>query len=585
MDQADKLIGDQRIPLKQFLKKCWSFFKPISKYFILAIIFIIINVGFDIILPLFIEKIVDYLSINTEESVKTIIYLAIAYFGVTCVNQIFRFIEAYLLARAGNKVVYDMRVQTFEHIEKMSLDQFEVMPVGSLVTRVCSYTNQMSELFTNQLINLLRNAFMIIGVYTIMVVKNAKLSLIILGFAVVVFCISLFFRKIVSKLARAEKGTISDLNTIISEDLNGMKIVQLFSKEQKASDDFRKINKKYSSLRFKLMMSFSFYRPLITFIQYAAIAVVFVCGLRFNMEAGLVVAFYLFIAKFFEPVQQISDQLVHIERSISSSERLFNLLDVEPAVIDKPEAQDVEKFNGKIEFRHVWFSYDNKNWVLKDVNFVINKGETCAFVGATGAGKTTILSLLVKSYVPQKGQILIDDVDINDIKVSSLRNGIGQMLQDVFLFSGTIKDNVTLFDEKFSEEEINSALSYVNADIFVNQLENKMNTQIVERGENFSAGQRQLLSFARTILHKPQILLLDEATANIDTETEILIQDSLDKIKSLGTMLVVAHRLSTIKNADQIICLKNGVVVEKGKHAELLKQKGYYYKLNELQFK
>ena len=364
-----------------------------------------------------------------------------------------------------------------------------------------------------------------------------------------------------------------------------MKIIQIFNQEDRMKEKFYKKNKLFRDTRYKMMGYFSFYKPFINFLSYVAISVVFIIGIKINITAGAIVAFYLYISKFFSPIEEICHQYVHIQRAVTSCERLYNLLDVEPKVIDKETAKDVEKFNGKIEFKHVWFSYDNKNWVLKDVSFVVKKGETCAFVGATGAGKTTILSLLTKSYVLQKGQILIDDVDINDIKISSLRKGIGQMLQDVFLFSGSIKSNITLFDDKFTNEEINSAINYVNADTFIDSLDDGIEQEVVERGENLSAGQRQLLSFARTILHKPQILLLDEATANIDTETEVTIQNSLEKIKTLGTMIVVAHRLSTIKNSDQIICLQNGEIVEKGTHNELLKNKGYYYKLSELQFK
>ena len=311
----------------------------------------------------------------------------------------------------------------------------------------------------------------------------------------------------------------------------------------------------------------------------------FFLSAKYVLTAGTVVVFAWFLDKFFEPIQSVSDQLLHIERAFTAAERLYNLMDVQPKVVDKEDAKEITHFDGKIEFRNVWFSYDDKNWVLKDVSFVVNKGDTCAFVGATGAGKTTILSLLTKAYRPQKGQILIDDVDIEDIKISSLRAGIGQMLQDVFLFEGTIKSNITLFEDKYSEEEIKEACDYVNASYFIDKLPHKYDEKVVERGENFSQGQRQLLSFARTILAKPQILVLDEATANIDTETEAIIQDSLNKMSSLGTMLVVAHRLSTIQKADKIICLQNGEVVESGTHNELLKNKNYYYKLYQLQVK
>ena len=583
-DDKSKLIGDVKIPLGQLLKRTFKYLKPHKLKIALAIFLILISVAFDIAVPLIYRYIVDKL--NSGNIVLSILIGGvILYFTCFLFSQAMRFINTIILQKVGNNVVYQIRTEVFEHIEKMSLDQFEVMPVGSLVTRVCNYTSQISDLFTNQLANILRNSLSVIGVFGVMVYLSWKLALIVLCLGVVVVFASIMFRKRINKLNRLEKGYLSDLNTTLSEDLSGMKIIQLFNKEDSAREEFKYKNNLYRKNRYKIMSTFSFYRPFIYFIQYIGTAILFLLAAGFELTAGTVVVFAWFLEKFFEPIQQISDQLLHLERAFTASERLFNLLDVQPMVVDKNDAKEIEHFDGKIEFRNVWFSYDNKNWVLKDVSFVVNKGETCAFVGATGAGKTTIFSLLTKAYQPQKGQILIDDVDINDIKVSSIRSAIGQMLQDVFLFSGTIKSNITLFDDAFSEEEIKSACDYVNASYFIDKLEHKYDEKIVERGENFSQGQRQLLSFARTILHKPQILLLDEATANIDTETEAIIQDSLNKMSNLGTMLVVAHRLSTIQKADQIICLQNGQIIESGTHGELLKNKKYYYKLYKLQFR
>jgi ATP-binding cassette subfamily B protein len=302
------------------------------------------------------------------------------------------------------------------------------------------------------------------------------------------------------------------------------------------------------------------------------------------MTAAVAVEFYLYVSRFFNPVQSIADQLNAIQKANSASERLFNLLDIKPEVLDEPDAIEVDNFEGKIEFRNVWFAYEKENWILKNVSFVIEPKQTVAFVGATGAGKTTILGLIVRNFEIQKGQILIDDIDIKRIKIKSLRRKIGQMLQDVFLFSGTMRDNITLHDNSYSDEQVMQACKYVNADSFINKSEKGLNEMVIERGENFSQGQRQLISFARTVLSEPQVLVLDEATANIDTETEVLIQESLEKMKNIGTMLIVAHRLSTIQKADQIIVLQHGEIIEKGNHQSLLKQKGHYYKLYKLQF-
>ena len=583
-DNKSKLIGDVKIPFRVILKRTFKYLKPHKWRMFFALLLVVISVGLDIVVPLIYRDIVD--NLNSVNIILKLLFGGVAVY-LTCViiSQGIRFFETKILQKVGNNVVYQMRVEVFEHIEKMSLDQFEVMPVGSLVTRVCNYTSQLSDLYTNQLTNLLRNILTVVGVYAVMLFISPLLALIILGIAIVVLIASYFFRKRISRLHRLEKGYLSDLNTTLSEDLNGMKIIQLFNREDSAREGFKKRNTTYRNNRFKIMATYTFHRPFVILCQYIGTAILFFFSAKLALTAGTVVVFAWFLEKFFEPVQSIADQLMHIERALTSSERLFNLMDVQPKVVDKEDAKEIKHFSGKIEFRNVWFSYDDKNWVLKDVNFVVEPGQTFALVGATGAGKTTIFSLLTKAYKPQKGQILIDDVDINDIKVSSIRAAIGQMLQDVYLFSGTIKSNITLSDDKYSDAEIEAACEYVNADYFIDKLPNKLEEKVVERGENFSQGQRQLLSFARTVLAKPQILLLDEATANIDTETEAIIQDSLSKMSTLGTMLVVAHRLSTIQKADQIICLQNGEVIERGTHNELLKNKNYYWRLYQLQFK
>ena len=418
-------------------------------------------------------------------------------------------------------------MEVFEHIENMSQNQFNMMPVGSLVTRVANYTTSMSDLFTNVLVTLLRNILTIIGVYIIMFFLSWKLSLILTGFVLVVFGASVLFRTVITKIWRTERAQTSELNTFLNENLSGMKLIQIFNQEKRKENEFNERNIRLRRTKFKAILAFALYRPFINLLYYGALAVTFFVGIAFSLSAGEIVAFYLFLSRFFNPVQNIADQLNQIQKATTSSERLFNLLDVKPESLDKPNAIHVDSFMGKIEFRHVWFAYEKEDWILKDVSFVIEPRQTVAFVGATGAGKTTILSLIVRNYEIQKGQILIDDIDITDIEVKSLRKAVGQMLQDVFLFTGTVRSNITLHDDSFTNEEINQVCEYVNADKFISRLEKGLDEEVIERGENFSQGQRQLLSFARTVLHKPQILILDEATANIDTETEKLIQDSL----------------------------------------------------------
>ena len=578
-----KLKGDKSIPRKVMLKRTWKYAKPEIGRIVLALVLVLINVGIDIVFPILMSRLTNNLQ-SPDISMKIILMIAGGYLLLALVSSAFAYIEAMILQKAGQRIVYNLRMEVFEHIENMSQDQFNEMPVGSLVTRVVSYTSSLSELFTSILVNLLKNILTIIGVYSIMFFISWKLSLVMLAFVVVVFIISFFFRKIIHKIFTKERQYISDLNTFLSENLSGMRIIQLFNQEKRKEKQFDEKNNNLRRTRYQILIAFGIYRPLISFIYFGAVAVTFTFALQTIISAGEVVAFYLYLSKFFNPIQNIADQINGIQRAVTASERLFNLLDVQPQVLDEPDAIEIDRFEGKIEFKNVWFAYKKDEWILKDISFVIEPKQTCAFVGATGAGKTTILSLIVRNYEIQKGQILIDGIDIKHIKIKSLRKAIGQMLQDVFLFSGTIRNNITLHDDSFSDQEIAETCEYVNADKFINKLEKKYDEEVIERGENFSQGQRQLLSFARTVIHKPQILILDEATANIDTETEVLIQESLEKIKNIGTMLIVAHRLSTIQKADQIIVLQKGEIIERGTHQQLLKNHSYYYKLYQLQF-
>ena len=582
-EDNEKLFGDKKIPLKVMFKRLMHYILPEWKAFAVAFLLIIINVAIDVALPLALRYTTDELG-KASPSLSFIINLTVGWFALSVISQIIIYFESMILQKTGQRIVYKLRMEVFEHIENMSQNQFNIMPVGSLVTRVANYTTSMSDLFTNVVVSLLRNVLTIVGVYAIMFFLSWKLSLMLLGFVIVVFIASFIFRKIITKIWRKERQYTSDLNTFLNENLSGMKIIQIFNQEKRKENEFNEKNALLRKTKFKAVIAFASYRPFISFLYFAALAVTFFVGVSLALTAGEIVAFYLYLSRFFNPVQNIADQLNQIQKATTSSERLFNLLDVQPESLDKPNPIHVDHFEGRIEFKNVWFAYEKEEWILKNVSFVIEPKQTVAFVGATGAGKTTILSLIVRNYEIQKGQILIDGIDIADIEIKSLRKAVGQMLQDVFLFTGNIRNNITLHDEDFTDEEINKVCEYVNADKFINKLDKGLDEEVIERGENFSQGQRQLLSFARTVLHKPQILILDEATANIDTETEKLIQESLEKMKSIGTMLVVAHRLSTIQNADQIIVLQNGEVIETGTHQSLLRQKGYYHKLYLLQF-
>ncbi len=582
-DELEKLKGDVKLPLGVIIRRTLHYISSEKGGFILSLLLLLLNVVLDSISPLFTSKITDEL-VRDNINIRLILNLAILSFVIMCINQFFLYTESMILQNCGQRIIYRLRREIFEHIENMSLNQFNEMPVGSLVTRVTSYTASMSDLFTGVLVRILRDMTTLVGVYVIMFFISPSLSFAMLGVVALVFFISYFFSKTVREIFRKERACISDVNTFLSENLAGMKLTQVFNQEGTKEEQFNEKNEALRKQRFNVIKAFGVYRPLISFIYNCSIALCFAGGVVLHLSAGEIVAFYMYLSKFFHPIQNLADQLNALQKALTASERIFNLLDVKPDVIDREDALEIDHFEGKIEFKNVWFAYTDENWILKDVSFVIEPKQTCAFVGATGAGKTTILSLIVRNYEVQKGEILIDGININNIRISCLRKAIGQMLQDVFLFSGTIRDNITLHDDTFTEDEIHEACVYVNADSFIDRLPKGIDEEIIEKGENLSQGQRQLLSFARTVIHKPQILILDEATANIDTETEVLIQQSLEKMKSIGTMLVVAHRLSTIQHADQIIVLQNGEIVERGNHQQLLKNRGYYYKLYQLQF-
>ena len=482
---------------------------------------VMVNVILDMLSPLLTSTLTDEL-VSDNVRLSFIINISILAFVIVVISQTFLYIESKILQNCGQRIIFRLRNEIFRHIENMSLNQFAQMPVGSLVTRVTSYTASMSDLFTGVFVRILKDITTLIGVYVVMFVISPSLSLV-------------------------------------------------------------KNNEIYKQTR-NVIKGFGIFRPLVSTIYNLSVALSFTLGVIFHLTAGEIVAFYLFLSRFFNPIQDLADQLNALQKAFTASERIFNLLDVKPDVLDSEDALEIDNFKGHIEFKNVWFAYEGEDWILKDVSFEIEPKTTCAFVGATGAGKTTILQLIVRNYEVQKGEILIDGININKIKISSLRRAIGQMLQDVFLFSGSIASNITLHDDRFSDDDIKEACKYVNANSFIDKLPNGINEEIIEKGENLSQGQRQLLSFARTVIHKPQVLILDEATANIDTETEVLIQASLEKMKNIGTMLVVAHRLSTIQHADQIIVLQHGEIIERGNHQELLHKHGYYYKLYQLQF-
>lgn len=575
---------------RDIIRRSFAYIKPHRKRFFLAIFFMIIVVALELTFPYLSGLAIGKLSHPETTKYITILALALGYFGSIVSSLIFMYFQTILLQKTGQAIVYQLRQDVFTHIESLSMDQINSVPIGKLVSRVTSDTNAINELYTNIFINLLKNILSLFGVFGIMVAIHPTLAFYMFLFVPLVGILSFAYRSLSKKAYRNVRHNVTAMNAFLNENLSGMRITQIFHQEERKAKEFQKVNEDLVQARSKQNIVFAVFRPIISFLYFAAIATLVYVSV-YHLELGktemgiqILWSLYEYAGRFFGPIQTLADQVNGLQQAFAASERLFLLLDLKPTQEDKEDAIDMPTIQGNIVFDHVWFAYEKEEWILKDVSFHIHAGETVAFVGATGAGKTTILSLLTRNYDIQKGTIYIDGIDIRTVKIQTLRKQVGQMLQDVFLFSGTIESNITLRDASISKEEVKKAAAFVGADTFISTLPKGYDEPVLERGANFSQGQRQLLSFARTLVHQPRLLILDEATANIDTETESLIQKSLEKMMKMGTMLIVAHRLSTIQHADNIIVLQGGEVIEQGNHQALLKKKGYYYNLYRLQF-
>lgn len=559
-------------------------------HFALALFIMLLSVAYDVISPLLVGHI-EKLVVG-DFALPSLFRVVAVYVGILLVSVVCTYLQALILQHVGQKILSNLRQDVFDHVQKLSHNQLNHIPVGKLVTRAVHDPGGVSMLFTNILVTLVKDAFVVVAVLGAMLALNYALTLMLLSLVPFLVLATVVFRKFSRAAHRAVTDANTDINTFLSENLSGMKITQVFNREDTKMEEFRQRSRAARKARTGRVLVFSVFRPVVQMTNVAAImCLLFLSGKGYIRDtaflgqvitADIVVSFYMYISKFFGPIQSLSEQFDTLQRAFASAEKIFTVLDIEPELADEPDAIEVEHIRGEIEFRDVWFAYEPDLWILKGVSFHVQPGQTVAFVGATGSGKTTILNLICRNYDIQKGQILIDGMDIKKIKTASLRKHFGQMLQDVFLFSGTIRSNIALGLEA-SDEQVWQAAKLVNADNFIRRLDKGLDEQVRERGNNFSAGQRQLISFARTILHKPSVMIMDEATANIDTETELLIQDSLEKMKNIGTMLVVAHRLSTIQHADNIILLSKGEIKEQGNHQELLKLRGRYYKLYTLQ--
>lgn len=494
--------------------------------------------------------------------------------------------DTWLLQKMGQQIVYKLREETFTHIHSLSLSFFNITPVGKLVTRVSNDTEAVNELFSTILVKLFKNVVKIIGYAVVMLSINVKMAGISFLLLPLVAILTFVFRHLSRKAYQITRNKITELNTFLSEHISGMKLIQIFAREKEKYSEFEGKSMELYRANFREIMTFAIFRPSIYLVSVIAMILVIRTGslsvLNGNLSLGTLFVFITYISSFFEPIQELSEQLGTLQSSIASAEKIFSVLDVKPEIVSPADPAPVNIL-GEIEFRHVWFAYEEENYILKDVSFVIHPGEKAAFVGATGAGKSTILNLIGRYFDIQKGQILIDGIDIHEIDLDVLRGAIGQVQQDVFIFTGDIKSNISLNNEAISPDDVRRAAEIVNADPFIQKLPHGYDEPVTERGSTLSAGQRQLLSFARTLAYDPKILVLDEATANIDTETETLITQALARLMDGRTTIMVAHRLSTIQHADKIIVMHHGEIKESGTHQELLAKDGLYKKLYELQ--
>lgn len=562
-----------------------AYMKPYANWVIFALLLVLGLTAFDLYRPMLVGDAIDTFGANGDYDV--IIATAIKYAVVLALSFAFNVAQTWILQKTGQNIILQMRKDLYRHIQSLGSRYFDITPVGKLVTRVTNDVEALNEMYSGILVQLFRNIVKIVGLAGVMLVLDVRLAAISFVLMPLVIGLTVLCQKIARNIYRLYRTRLTDINTFLSEHLSGMKIIQIFGRQERKFEEFHDKNTKLYKAFYREMLMYAVFRPLIYILSILSLMIVLWFGSRnvFDeiISVGTLYIFSNYIRSFFDPIQELAEQFSTLQSSIASAEKIFTVMDEAEFIPEVENPKQPDKITGKIEFDHVWFAYDGENYVLKDVSFVINPGEKVAFVGATGAGKSSILNLIGRYYDIQKGHIYIDGIDIRQLSKKQLRSAIGQMQQDVFIFEGDVAYNIRLNDDDITDAQVKAAAEYVNASHFIEKFPQGYHEPVTERGATFSAGERQLLSFARTLAHNPSILVMDEATANIDTETEILIQEALEKLMDGRTTIMVAHRLSTIQHADCIMVMHKGRICERGTHRELLEQDGIYRKLYELQ--
>ena len=582
---SSKNINKNEMNKKSSTMRLIAYMKPYAHWVIFALLLVLGLTSFDLYRPMLVGDAIDTFGANGDYDV--IIATAIKYAGVLALSFVFNIAQTWILQKTGQNIILQIRKDLYRHIQSLGSRYFDITPVGKLVTRVTNDVEALNEMYSGILVQLFRNIVKIVGLAGVMLVLDVRLAAISFVLMTLVIGLTVLCQKIARNIYRLYRTRLTDINTFLSEHLSGMKIIQIFGRQERKFEEFHDKNTKLYKAFYREMLMYAVFRPLIYILSILSLMIVLWFGSRnvFDeiISVGTLYIFSNYIRSFFDPIQELAEQFSTLQSSIASAEKIFTVMDEDEFIPEVENPKQPDKIIGKIEFDHVWFAYDGKNYVLKDVSFVINPGEKVAFVGATGAGKSSILNLIGRYYDIQKGHIYIDGIDIRQLSKKQLRSAIGQMQQDVFIFEGDVAYNIRLNDDAITDAQVKAAAEYVNASHFIEKLPQGYHEPVTERGATFSAGERQLLSFARTLAHNPSILVMDEATANIDTETEILIQEALEKLMDGRTTIMVAHRLSTIQHADCIMVMHKGRICERGTHRELLEQDGIYRKLYELQ--